>query len=159
MKRVLGLWLLAAIIVSMGCAKKAPAADETSLRALDAAYVDAWLTAEGADQEEKVLALFARDAIIMPGGGLPPEEGIARLKEFWFPDGAAATTVTHFTHEIGDIDISGPLGFVSGRYTLSFLSDGQPVTQTGSYLIVAEDDGGKWRIKNMIWNDQSLTEV
>lgn len=154
--------LIAAIAVGAlaACTKKAaPAADEAALRALDDAYVDAWLTAEAAAQEKAVLALFARDAVIMPGGGLPPEDGIQNLKNFWFPDGASPTTVTHFTHDIDDIDVSGDLGVVSGRYTLSFVYESQTVSQAGNYLIVAEAAAGRWRITRMIWNDQPLTEV
>lgn len=153
--------LIAAIAVGSlaACTKKAAPADEAALRALDDAYVEAWLTAEAGAQEKAVLALFARDAVIMPGGGLPPEDGIQNLKNFWFPDGASPTTVTHFTHDIDDIDVSGELGVVSGRYTLSFVYENQTVSQAGNYLIVAETAGGEWRIKRMIWNDQPLTEV
>lgn len=141
------------------CAKAPVPADEASLRALDAKYVEAWLVEDAAQQEKAVLALFDREAVIMPGGGLHPESGLANLKNFWFPDGASPTYVTHFTHEIDDVDISGDLGVVSGRYTLSFTYENQSITQAGNYLIVAENGAGGWRIKRMIWNDQPLTEV
>ena len=150
---------LAAAFAAAGCAKAPAAGDDASLRALDAAYVDAWLEVQPAAQEKAVLALFDRDAVIMPGGGLPPEDGIGNLKSFWFPEGAGPTTVTHFTHEIDGVDIEGELGVVSGRYTLSFTYENQSVTQAGNYLIVAKSGGGGWRIKRMIWNDQPLTEV
>lgn len=150
---------LFALMLVAACAKAPPPADEASLRALDAAYVEAWLVDDAAAQEKAVLALFDRDAVIMPGGGATTETGIGDLKNFWFPADGAPASVTHFTHEIGDIDQSGNLGVIAGRYTLSFTYDNQSVTQVGNYLFVAENGAQGWRIKRMIWNDQSLTDV
>ena len=146
-------------IALAACAKAPAPADGTSLRALDDAYVAAWLTADAADQEKAVLALFDREAIIMPGGGLPPESGVANLKNFWFPKDAPPTVVTHFTHDIGDIETSAELGVVSGRYTLSFTYQDQSIARAGNYLIVARLRPEGWRINRMIWNDQPLTDV
>lgn len=148
-----------AALALAACAKAPPPAGEASLRDLDAAYVDAWLSEDAADQEKAVLALFDRNAVIMPGGGLSPEDGINNLKKFWFPSGAPPTIVTHFTHEIAEVDMSGDLGVVSGRYTLSFTYENQSIAQVGNYLFVAEHGADGWRIKRMIWNDQRLTEV
>lgn len=148
-----------AAIALAGCAKTLPPANEASLRALDAAYVKAWLTEGIGAQEKAVLALFDRNAVIMPGGGLAPEVGVANLKNFWFPDGVQPTIVTHFTHEIEDVDLSGTLGVVAGRYTLNFTYENQSVAQAGNYLFVARNTSNGWRITRMIWNDQQLTEV
>lgn len=145
--------------LAAGCAGEPQTADEKSLRALDAAYVEAWLIDDAREQERAVLDLFTRDAVIMPGGGLPAEDGVENLKEFWFPEGASPTDVTHFTHDIDEVTLSGDLGVVSGRYTLSFRYENQSVAQAGNYVIVARSVGGGWRIKRMIWNDQPLTEV
>jgi len=158
MKRVIILFCATAALLA-SCAKEPAPADESSLRALDSAYVEAWLTPDAADQEKAVLALFDRDAEILPGGGAPPEDGIANVRKFWFPEGAPPTIVTHFTHEIGDIELSGDIGVVSGRYTLSFTYENQSIAQAGNYLFVAKNSPGGWRIKRMIWNDQPLTEV
>lgn len=146
-------------IALAACAKAPAPADESSLRALDDAYVEAWLTANAEDQEKAVLALFDREAIIMPGGGLAPENGVANLKNFWFPQGAPPTVVTHFTHDIDEVELSGDLGVVSGRYALSFTYENQSIAQAGNYLFVAKSTAKGWRIKRMIWNDQPLTEV
>jgi ketosteroid isomerase-like protein len=136
----------------------APAAEE-ALRALDRAYAEAWLAPSPADQERAVLALFDRDAVIMPDGSAGPEEGISGLRRFWFPDDAPATTVSHFDREIDDIEIEGGLGVVSGRYVLSFAYDGREMTQKGNYVLIARYAGGAWRIRRMIWNDTPLTDV
>lgn len=159
MNRMFTLSVAAVAATLAACAKSPAPADESTLRALDAAYVEAWLTADAADQEKAVLTLFDRDAVIMPGGGLPSENGVGSLKNFWFPDGASPTAVTHFTHDIDEIELSGDLGVVSGRYTLSFTYENQSIAQAGNYLFVAKNGAGGWRIKRMIWNDQPLTEV
>jgi ketosteroid isomerase-like protein len=166
MTRVYGLSLrtfavFTALALGLAACAKAPAppADEASLRALDAAYVEAWLNDDAGAQEKQVLALFDRDAVIMPGGGLIPENGIGNLKKFWFPDGASPTIVAHFQHDIGAVEQSGDLGVVSGRYTLSFTYENQSIAQAGNYLIVAKHGASGWRIVKMIWNDQPLTDV
>jgi ketosteroid isomerase-like protein len=151
---------LVVVLALAGCGKApAPSGDEKSLRALDAAYVEAWLKDDAERQKDAVLALFQRDAVILPGGGLSPEEGVENIKKFWFPEGAGQTLVTHFTRDIDAVDVSGGLGVVSGRYTLSFIYEGQSMTQAGNYMFVAEATGSGWRITRMIWNDQPLTEV
>lgn len=156
----ISIFPVVAMLALAGCNRPAaPAGDEDSLRALDAAYVEAWLKDDAESQKDAVLALFRRDAVILPGGGLAPEEGIENIKRFWFPDGAGQTLVTHFTRDIEAVDVSGRLGVVSGRYTLSFTYEGQSMTQTGNYMFVAESAGAGWRITRMIWNDQPLTEV
>lgn len=161
MNRSYGLLLLtvAAMLLAGACSRGPAPVDEKSLRDLYSAYVEAWLKDDTAEQEKAVLALFSRDAVIMPGGGLPPAEGLKSLREFWFPDGGGPTKVTHFTHEIDSVDVAAPIGVVSGRYTMSFAHEGQSVTQAGNYMIVAVQAGGGWRIKRMIWNDAPLTEV
>jgi len=158
----LPLYLIAAALLTAACSRvetpEAAAAAE-GLRALDRAYAQAWLAPSPEDQERAVLALFDRDAVIMPDGAAGPEEGVSSLRRFWFPDDAPATTVSHFEREIDDVEISGDLGVVSGRYLLSFSYDGRDLTQKGNYVLVARFAGGAWRIKRMIWNDAPLTDV
>ena len=159
-RRQISLFALGGLVLAAVACGKAPGGpDEASLRALDDAYVAAWLTKDAVEQERAVLALFERDATIMPGGGSPPEVGIDNLKTFWFPEGAPPTVVTHFTHDIGDIETSAELGVVSGRYTLSFTYQDQSIARAGNYLIVARLRPEGWRINRMIWNDQPLTDV
>ncbi|MDZ7627308.1 MAG: nuclear transport factor 2 family protein [Parvularculaceae bacterium] len=145
-----------------GCAKtELPSgpASEDALRALDRAYAEAWLAPSQTNQERAVLALFDRSAVIMPDGAAGPEEGVASLRQFWFPDDAPSTTVTHFEREIDDIEIEGALGVVSGRYILSFSFGGRDLTQKGNYVLVARYGGGAWKIRRMIWNDAPLSDV
>ncbi|MFN0025127.1 MAG: nuclear transport factor 2 family protein [Parvularculaceae bacterium] len=153
--------VLSAALAAGACSQgaPAPASGDEGLRALDRAYADAWLVPSPSEQERAVLALFDRNAVIMPNGAAGPEEGVSSLRRFWFPDDAPATTVSTFERQIDDIDVSGDLGVVSGRYVLSFTYGGQSLTQKGAYVLVANKTGGSWRISRMIWNDAPLTDV
>ncbi len=162
MTKIFTPFQLSMVFLLAACAKGEPlatAAADESLRALDRAYAEAWLAPSPADQERAVLALFDRNAVIMPDGASGPEEGVSSLRRFWFPDDAPATTVSHFDREIDDIEVNGDLGVVSGRYVLSFSYDGRDLTQKGNYVLVARYAGGAWRIRRMIWNDTPLTDV
>lgn len=153
---------LAAVLALAACVEAEPPAGagaEEGLKALDRAYAEAWLAPAPEAQERAVLALFDRDAVIMPDGAAGPEEGVSSLRRFWFPDDAPATTVSHFEREIDAIDVEGDLGVVSGRYVLSFTYDGRDLTQKGNYILVARFGGGAWKIRRMIWNDAPLTDV
>ncbi|HBS31157.1 MAG TPA: hypothetical protein DEA40_05370 [Parvularcula sp.] len=154
-------WLFASVALAACVEAEPPAAPaaKDSLRALDRAYAEAWLASSPDDQERAVLALFDRDAVIIPDGAAGPEKGISSLRRYWFPDDAPSTTVTHFDREIDAIDVEGDLGVVSGRYVLSFSYDGRDLTQKGNYVLVARYSGGAWKIQRMIWNDAPLTDV
>ncbi len=162
MRKPLTPFAFAAALALAACVEteppEAPAAEE-GLRALDRAYAEAWLAPSPDGQERAVLALFDRDAVIMPDGAAGPEEGVSSLRRFWFPDDAPSTTVSHFERTIDDIEIEGGLGVVSGQYVLSFNYDGRDLTQKGNYVLVARYAGGAWKIRRMIWNDAPLTEV
>ncbi len=147
------------ICAAAGCAQRSDQTADAALRALDDAYVEAWRIQDPAEQEKAVLSLFDNDAVIMPGGGVQPEAGVDSLQNFWFPEGQPPKQVSHFTHEIDQIEASESLAVVAGRFTLSFTYEGQSYGQAGNYLFVAGKNGDTWRIKRMIWNDQPLTEV
>lgn len=160
-KLTTGVLLVAAMALA-ACVEAEPpaaAAAEEGLRALDRAYAEAWLAPSSEGQERAVLALFDRDAVIMPDGAAGPEEGLSSLRRFWFPDDAPSTTVSHFEREIDAVEIEGGLGVVSGRFVLSFSYDGRDLTQKGNYVLVARYAGGGWKIRRMIWNDAPLTDV
>ena len=130
---------------------------EEALRALDQAYVDAWLLPGSERQQAALLSLFAADAVIMPGGGTPPKRGKAELASFWFPKGAPPTNVRAFKHVVHGVDVEDGLGVVFGRSSLEFEYGGTEVAQEGNFLLTARrGDGGEWQITRMIWNNRTL---
>lgn len=157
-----GPWLfaapaIAAVVSSHAYAAPLSAQDVGSLRALDAAYVDAWKQEGSAAQSAALLPLFEPDAVIMPGAGADPARGQAALKEFWFPAGASATDVTRFEHQIDAVEGEGDFAYVSGRARLDFTYEGSAVKQEGNFLFIAKrGSDGNWRIRRMIWNNRTL---
>lgn len=130
---------------------------EAALRALDRAYVEAWKEQGSARQEAAVLALFADDAVILPGGGADPRRGRRALREFWFPEEAPPTNVRDFEHDVRDVEVGDGLGVVSGRYRLEFEYAGEEYAQEGNFLLVARRGAaGEWKISRMIWNDRRV---
>jgi uncharacterized protein (TIGR02246 family) len=146
--------IFAALVFAAACAKAptAPVDDDAAIRALDEAYIGAWLETEPAAQERAVLSLFAEDATIMPGDGSPPHQGRDQIASFWFPDDAPPTEVTSFTHDIANVDADGTVGAIHGSYALSFRYEGADYSQSGAYLMVVRKTGDAWKISRMIWN-------
>lgn len=157
MRRVAGLTALALAGCASASGGASLGADEAALRALDAAYVAAWSQDDPAAQEADVLALFAADGAILPGGGFPQAAGHDALSAFWFPEGAPPTVITRFTHDVIDVDVLGDAGVLRGRFELRFAYDGADYAQEGNYLLVAErGEAGAWRIAHLAWSDHVL---
>ncbi len=154
-----GFIAAAAVAVAAACATAAPESDEAALRALDAAYADAWKREGTAAQSEAVLALFHDDAVIMPGLGTDPSYGIDAIRAFWFPEGAPPTVTTVFTHTPDGVVVDGDLGVISGRYVLRFTYGDFVGAQEGNYVSVARrGDDGTWRFARMTWNDRAIKD-
>jgi hypothetical protein len=152
-----GAALLAAAMLA-ACAGKTSSGDaEASLRSLDEAYVAAWLESDPKAQEKQVLELFAREAILLPGGGIEPQQGVDALRSFWFPADSPPTVVTLFSHDIVDLEVEGEMGVVSGKYALEFSYQGVAYAQSGNYMMIASQGPACWKISRMIWNDRTVT--
>ncbi|MDQ6871859.1 MAG: hypothetical protein M3037_07565, partial [Gemmatimonadota bacterium] len=71
------------------------AADERAIRAVDSAYVTAWL----GDDTTAVLATLAPDAILMPAGQ-HPLAGTDAIRGFWWPVDGSHTRILTFTRQL-----------------------------------------------------------
>ena len=72
--------------------------DEQQIRALEQAYVDAWLR----DDTAAILATLSPDVVLMPGGS-HPLVGLDAAREFWWPNDGSRTTITTYTTTIDEI--------------------------------------------------------
>jgi uncharacterized protein (TIGR02246 family) len=125
-----------------------------AIRHLDEAYVTAWRENDPA----AIMAALTEDAVLMPHHGVPPVEGQAAIREFFWPPDSPSTTVTEFTRVPDEIAGSGDLAYVRGRFSLTFTTQTEGEEQTmsnqGSYLIVVRKQAdASWRIARSIWND------
>jgi uncharacterized protein (TIGR02246 family) len=126
-------------------------ADRAGIRALDTAFVQAWIR----DDTAAVIRLFASDAVIFPPGGAPVA-GIAAIRAYWWPTDGSHTKITSFTREL--TDMVGVNGFAYFRGTASlgwtYEKDGKKSAQTSrstDLVLVARDSTGAWRIVRQIW--------
>jgi ketosteroid isomerase-like protein len=127
------------------------AADLGAVRALDSAYVAAWLR----DDTAGVMRTLAPDAVLMPVGRHPlttPDE----IRAFWWPSDGSHTRILGFQRTIDEIDGKGDVVWVRGRDTLSFNYD-KASTHSSlrilsmTFAIVRRQPDSSWRISRMMW--------
>ncbi|MFQ5877490.1 MAG: YybH family protein [Acidobacteriota bacterium] len=150
---------LAAAIGLAGCgagpAKPAPlpATERARIRELNHRYTEAWL----ANDPDAVMRLFTADAVILPHHGAAPAAGTTEIMAFWWPPGTPPATVTQLLMSPDEIAGTGDLGYVRGRFSLTFTYEEGGAARTlgssGNYLmIVRRGEDGVWRISRHIWN-------
>lgn len=106
--------------------------------------------AVSASDAARVAAHYTADATFMPPNE-PAVQGRANIQA-WFQkhmDGGPATLKL----EPRESRISGDLAFEAGTYTLDVKpNEGQPISDTGKYIVVLRKEGGDWKISNDIFN-------
>jgi ketosteroid isomerase-like protein len=98
----------------------------------------------------KVAMLYSNDATLMPPNE-PAVKGRASIQG-WFQkqmDGGAINLMLHPTES----RISGDLAFEAGTYMFGLKpKEGQPVKDTGKYIVVLKKEGADWKISHDIFN-------
>ncbi|WP_299225944.1 nuclear transport factor 2 family protein [uncultured Psychroserpens sp.] len=100
-----------------------------------------------------VIETLTEDAILMPHHGDQPIIGATAIEAFWFPKNSAPSKVTVFTSTIDDINGSGNLAYIHGRFKLAFEYEQKTYSNEGNYLNVLVKDQGVWKLSKLIWND------
>lgn len=116
-----------------------------------------WASAYNAGDADRVLALYAADAVVMPPDA-PAASGHAAIRAFLDKDMAsskAAGITLAITH--GGAGASGNLGWDGG--TFSARDAAGTTVGTGKYLAVWERKAGKWLIIRDIWNNDAAAAV
>jgi ketosteroid isomerase-like protein len=120
MSRIPVLFSLA--ILSVSCAPAPPAgiteADEAAIREVSDRFLEKML----AKDFDAVASLYTEDAVIMPPNMPAQSGGREALKAFFvsFP------AITEFRFDLDDIDGSGNLAYVRGRYEMTLAIEGAP---------------------------------
>jgi ketosteroid isomerase-like protein len=126
-------------------------ADSMALRALDQAYVEAWL----ADDTVAVLRTLAPDAVMMPAGARPLTTPDA-IRDFWWPSDGSHTRITQYTTTIDEM-AGGPfLAYMrgTGRLTFTYVKDTlrlHQTTRTMTLTLLTRAPDGRWRIRSRMW--------
>ena len=127
------------------------AADSTALRALDQAYVQAWL----ADDTAAVLGTLAPDAVLMPAGARPLTTRDA-IRDFWWPRDGSHTRITQYAATIDEIAGLRDLAYMrgTGRLTFTYVKDTLHLEQTSRTMtltLLTRAPDGRWRIRSRMW--------
>jgi len=131
------------VIALSACAPAAPppvdtAAEETALKATTAAWLDAY----NAGDVEKIVAMYAEDAVLMPPHAAVAT-GHAGIRAYLTTDTAAAKAGgVKLVPGAATAGIAGDTGWESGSYKVVDASGA--TVDSGSYLSVSRKSNGKW---------------
>ena len=158
MMRTLKFLVLAVgtVLTLGGCAPAAPpavdtAADEAALKATTRTWLDAYNAAD----VEKIVALYAEDAVLMPPHA-PVANGHAAIRAFLTADTAGAKAAgIKLVPGTSTAGVAGDTGWESGTYTATNAAG--TTVDSGSYLSVSHKSNGKWLYYRDTYNsDQPL---
>lgn len=130
-------------------AGNAASSPESALRA----GTVAWMEAYNAGDVDKIVAMYADDAVVMPPDA-PAATSTAALRAFLAKD-IAATKAAGLRLRDGSSDVgtSGDLGWHAG--TFAVVDAAGKTVGTGKYLEVWQQRNGKWMIVRDIWNNDA----
>jgi uncharacterized protein (TIGR02246 family) len=143
MRTLRPLVFVGTLLALSACAPPAPAAIDTTAdeAALKAATLT-WLEAYNAGDVEKIVALYAEDAVLMPPHA-PVANGHAAIRAFLTADTAGAKAAgIKLVPGTSTAGVSGNTGWESGTYTVTNASGA--TVDSGSYLSVSHKSNGKW---------------
>ena len=145
------VFAVGAVLAVNACAPAAtPATDTASTSAADIAADEAalkaatltWMDAYNAGEVEKIVALYAEDAVLMPPHA-PVANGHAGIRAFLTSDTAAAKSAgVKLVPGTSTTGVSGDTGWESGTYTITDASGA--TVDSGSFLSVSHKSNGKW---------------
>lgn len=127
--------------------QKAHIKDVKALHAVDSD----WMTYYNKGKVDKLVALYADDAVYMPSGA-PAVSGKAAIKAY-YTTGIAASQKAGYKFNITGTpggDVTGDWGWVSGTYTVTDKSG--RIVDAGKYLSVSHKVKGKWYYVRDTWN-------
>jgi len=115
---------------------------------------DQWTAAILAKDIDKIMSIFAPDAVVM-NANMPAcigTQAIRESQESWFVD----TTVLHGTFESAidtiEVSASGDLAYVRGNSRLSISTPNGIVEETDKWITIYRKINGEWKAIIDIWN-------
>jgi len=147
MRTLKSLMLAAGTVLALSaCAPAAPAAPPAVDTAADEAALKettrTWLEAYNAGDVEKIVALYAEDAVLMPPHAAVAS-GHAAIRAFITAETAGAKAAgIKLVPGTSTAGVAGDTGWESGTYTATDASGA--VVDSGSYLSVSHKSNGKW---------------
>jgi uncharacterized protein (TIGR02246 family) len=125
--------------------------DRREIAALGTSFVDAWLR----DDTTAVLALFLRNAVIVPPDG-KALSGTDAMRAYWWPANGPATRLTSFQRTVDGVTGNREVAIVTASVVLTWTSttNGRTTRQSSRSVesqTLARDPLGKWKIARHAW--------
>jgi ketosteroid isomerase-like protein len=139
----------ASLLALVVCMPPLATADEAAFGASSATWAEAY----NAGDADRIVALYAKDAILMPPDAAAAA-GPAAMRKFLTGD-IATSKAAGLTLVLADdaAGISGELGWRSGTFKLKDTSDA--TVGKGKWLEVWRKADGKWLMIRDIWNNDA----
>jgi len=151
MKKI--VMLLVAVVISTAC-NPTPVIDIRAEAEAIKKIEDRWTAAIKAKDIDKILSIFAPEAVVM-NANAPAFIGIQSIRkslESWFSD----TTILHdtFASAIDTIEVSsaGDLAYVRGNSRLNISTIRGVVEETDKWITIYKKINGEWKAIVDIWN-------
>jgi uncharacterized protein (TIGR02246 family) len=156
MRVLIRVVLTAGAIVALNACAPAPAAPPAVDTAADEAALKeatrTWLDAYNAGDVEKMVALYAEDAVLMPPHA-PVATGHAAIRAFLTADTAGAKAAgIKLVPGTSTAGVAGNTGWESGSYTVTDASGA--TVDSGSYMSVSHKVNGKWLYHRDTYNSE-----
>jgi uncharacterized protein (TIGR02246 family) len=118
---------------------------------------EAWLDAYKAADFDRLAALYAEDAVLMPTFS-EPVQGREAIRNF-FAESVKDVPKRSMALKSFRVEASGNLLVDSGEYTFDGVStEGKSLHILGNYITVFKNVDGKWRTAIEIWNEGTPEE-
>lgn len=139
----------AALLLIGGCASSS-STDTGPDHAAVSIGTNAWMNAYNSGDADSVVALYTKDAVVMPPHA-PAVSGQAAIRSFIVADIAGAKDAgVRLVNGRGDARVCGDMGWHHGSYTVKDKSGA--TVDSGSYMEAWQKVDGKWLIARDIWN-------
>jgi uncharacterized protein (TIGR02246 family) len=150
--------LTTALVLLAGCATSRPdaagcpltPADDAAVRSVMSKYRDAWMAADA----KAVLAVFTRDAVLLPHHGDDPVVGLAAIERFWWSPDSPPFTLTRMEVTVDEVGGDCRIAHARGFDEIEWSGAGKTHSQRGTYLnVLRKESDGAWRISHHMWDD------
>ncbi|HJR54854.1 MAG TPA: DUF4440 domain-containing protein [Gemmatimonadota bacterium] len=149
---VAGIWLAALAAIAAACGEGAGDGAEERARAEIDSLGREWEEAANRAEVERLVEIYAPDAVILPPGG-PVIQGSETIRELFRQEFERFDTRLAFTTQA--IEIEGDMAYRRGRYVWRGTPrlSGQTVETANKFLeIWRRQPDGSWRIAVDMWN-------
>ena len=150
-RRILSCLVVAAIAACTSAAPPAPKADAAAVDKEIRDVVTAWNGYIAARNDSAIGELYADNAVLMPPNQ-PRQKGKEAIRSFFSGMWVINPTMVLTTDQVVTSD-AGDVAIEEGSFALQYPgADGQPISDTGKYLVIWKKTDKGWKVVRDIFN-------